>query len=495
MKSNKTNFYLILPYLKTSKPFEIRGVQFHNSLGIDSFPKEVKQHIKTLTSMFFLRDNLRIKQMACAHVEIEDKVQNEKTLIRTVKEINNLLGFLYSAPHPQFLDIFLPRENTNLFLFSPNRVSQYLVNFDYNVVKIANNPKLITDERGEVEGYNGSVNGGKTFSVAKGCRIYPSSLNIVLNLSQDLFQDLNRFLTSHGKQSLINIFLKPSDPPLEIEKRIFTALKWYNKSNSILSDDDESLVNLAIAFESLLGLEGSNQITKRFKNAVALLVGPVDKLDDWLDQFYNARSKIVHEGKTENIRFVSLRKGKTQFNYRPLNSYGRIIFRICLNAILTGAEMARKVGLSGLLKTNKERFIKISEILRKKDKNPIDLIKSVSHQVTEISDYRFVYEEGLTVDEMIHCVKLLIKTVLRSKIPVSQNLKDSLEKLSDENSKDTLNNLKLVKEINELLDEEKKQFNFDFFGPIWTLSSLIDSIWNYSFMVYYQLEREKKSKK
>jgi len=89
-----------------------------------------------------------------------------------------------------------------------------------------------------------------------------------------------------------------------IEDRIFVALKWYNRSNSINVSDETALLHLAIAFESLLSLEQAPQITQRFKESVRLLVGPVPKLESWADQFYDARSRIVHEGSGTDLVFL-----------------------------------------------------------------------------------------------------------------------------------------------------------------------------------------------
>ncbi|MBI3913389.1 MAG: hypothetical protein HY327_04280 [Chloroflexi bacterium] len=71
--------------------------------------------------------------------------------------------------------------------------------------------------------------------------------------------------------------------------RLLTAITWYNRSITIDADEDVALVNLAIAFESLLGLEPGENITKRFTEAVVLLVGGIPRLGSWLTQFYIPR--------------------------------------------------------------------------------------------------------------------------------------------------------------------------------------------------------------
>ena len=55
--------FLILPYLMTSKPVAIRGVGFRSSNDTEGLSPEVMAKVKTLFSMFFLRGNLRIREM------------------------------------------------------------------------------------------------------------------------------------------------------------------------------------------------------------------------------------------------------------------------------------------------------------------------------------------------------------------------------------------------------------------------------------------------
>ena len=76
-------------------------------------------------------------------------------------------------------------------------------------------------------------------------------------------------------------------------ERILTSITWYNRSLKSDIDESEALVNLAIAFESLLDLDRGDNITTRFKEAVSLIVRDVDRLESWITQFYKARSEIV----------------------------------------------------------------------------------------------------------------------------------------------------------------------------------------------------------
>jgi hypothetical protein len=357
--------------------------------------------------MFFLKDELKIKQMSFAYFSKDEKeyIQFKKQL----SEIHQLLAFLYSSPHPTLLDPFLKEEHANLFTFTPEPVSQYLVYpEDQNLECMSSGyPYPKPDNRHEMPGYTGTLNSESILWVTKGSRIYPPSDHFWLNLSQDLNHDLLGGSTASRKSGVWSL-LKTGVPRLgSIEERIFVALKWYNRSNSICSNDEASLLHLAIAFESLLSLEQAPQITQRFKESVRLLVGPIPKLENWADQFYNARSRIVHEGSGTDLAFYAMGAGsKLNAQYRSLGSLGRSIFRICLNAVVAGADMACETGLASLLITNQERFEIICKALNNAKPDSLDTLHSLQKEITDIDEYKFVPEDNLKIDTMLTAIRL-----------------------------------------------------------------------------------------
>ena len=66
-----------------------------------------------------------------------------------------------------------------------------------------------------------------------------------------------------------------------------------------IKNPDRALLNLAVAFEALLRLPDSSK-TERLVDAITLLLGRTERLDDWAQQFYAARSRVAHEGKVGN---------------------------------------------------------------------------------------------------------------------------------------------------------------------------------------------------
>src|SRR5258708_35007223 len=138
---------------------------------------------------------------------------------------------------------------------------------------------------------------------------------------------------------------------LEIEERIFTALEWHNKSTARDIEEEEALVYLSLAFESLLNLPQGTALSSRFKETVMVLLGSIPRLDSWLEQFYRARSAVVHEGRWPHVQFYAIdldkkrlerfygigkqNKQETESEYLSFATHVAAIFRLWLSAILS----------------------------------------------------------------------------------------------------------------------------------------------------------------
>jgi hypothetical protein len=488
-------YLAILPYLKTSGTVTIRGIVLRSSAEVDSEAQSTKEHLSTLFSMFFLKDNLHIKEMSYAVVDLKDNDQRNDQIIQRLVELHHLLAYFYSSPHPTFLDPFLKREHANLYIFTPEPISQFLICPDNQNLEAVSSvaPYPAPNDRHEMPGYRGSLNNESPLWVTKGSRIYPPSSHFWLNLSQDLYSNLPPDLPR--RSSILGGFLSlmGADIPLlePIKDRIFTALKWYNRSNSIDAGDDIALLHLAIAFESLLALEQGPQITQRFKESVRLLVGPVTKLENWTDQFYNARSRIVHEGSSAQVMFyANLTSNKPSAQYRSLVSYGRTIFRICLDAIITGAEKAHHTGLASLFTTNQERFEEICKVLTHTNPGSSDAILSLRNDILDIGEYQFVEEENIKIETMLAANQLAARHLiainpeippellaLYSYLANAQQSRDHFEEL------DTI--MKIIKHIGNYESTYRAAPTDDATSLV---LSLTRSVHHYIFMHYYALK-------
>ena len=490
--------FAILPYLKTSGTVTIRGIHFRSNTELDALDQSTREHLSTLFSMFFLKDDLRIKQLSYACLDTTDNDPKNKQVVQRLVEVHHLLAYLYSSPHPSFLEPFLKYEHANLYIFTPEPVSQFLIRpNNSNLEDVSSiDPYPTPDDRHEMPGYRGTLNNESPIWVAKGSRIYPPSSHFWLNLSQDLHLNLPRSSSSSrngGVWSLVDA----NEPRLgPIEDRIFIALKWYNRSNSIDLGDDIALLHLAVAFESLLALEQGPNITQRFIESIRLLVGPVPKLENWAGQFYKARSKIVHEGSVTDLMFYATRSGnKLSAQYRTLVSLGRSILRICLNAIVAGADATCQTGLASLLVTNQERFEHICKVLANTESGSPDALLSLGREILDIDEYKFVEEENLKIDTMLITNKFAARHFVAVNPNISSELLDLYSRLANlQTSQDRFEELDTIIEIVKHIGAYESAFYTDPTDATTLVFSLTRSVHHYSFMHYYALKslREKK---
>ena len=488
--------FAFFPYLKTLKPVHYQELVIRSSDDLTGLPSDAVQHLENLRSMFFLRDNLRIQKMLYAFHASKDKTSTIDFVQRLV-EFQTLVCFIYSAPDPTSGDPFLRYEHSSLYFLQPKRISKYLILNDHNVDILPEAECLEIDEREEVEGYEGRLNNRSYFWVAKGSRIFPPAVSLWLNISQDLYADVNyRLKQSHRYQPVLEYFTAREESSV-LDERILTAITWYNRSIEIDIEEEVALVNLAIAFESLLDLESGEKVTARFKEAVGLLVGGVPRLDSWLIQFYNARSKVIHEGQSQNLMFVAaddLKKcpGTSELMYRSLVSYGRQIFQVCVATVLTGASLAGRLRLSSLLVTNQQRLERICHALRKRERTAAERIAATSQDVRDVETYRFVSEKGLKIDQLIGTAKLMVQQFIDLPPDEPSDLIEQMRDFAEVDSEDYYRALSLLKEIRdgfEVVSASQPSSPADIRSIV---ASLIDSVWHYTFMYYFHLERKRR---
>jgi hypothetical protein len=497
MAENEYTF-AFFPYLKTSEPVLYQSLAIKNSDDFTDLPPDVVRYLKTLCTMFFLRDHHRIQKISYAfHASSEGFSASEFT--QQLLEFQALARFIYSSPHPTSGAPFLRYEHASLYLLQPKQVSKYLLVNDHNVETLAEGQNLDFDSRSEIEGYEGRLNNELYFWVTRGSRIFPPTVSLWLNISQDLSADLNYRLSQSRLYRPVLEYFTAREERDNLSERMLTALTWYNRSIEIDIDESVALVNLAIAFESLLDLEAGEKVTARFKEAVGLLVGDVPRLDSWLSQFYGARSQIVHKGRSASLMFVATDDPKKpsrrpELEYRSLVSYGRQVFQVCVATILTGAQIAKRLKLDSLLVTNQQRLERIFQALSKGDGTTTDRIVATSQDVRDIETYRFVAEKGLKVDQLISTAKLMIQQYLASDPDESSELTKRMQEFAVIDSDNHYEALSLLKVIQ---DSFKSGGIARPFSPIdlrSTVASMIDSVWHYTFMLYFHLEHLQKQK-
>ena len=138
----------------------------------------------------------------------------------------------------------------------------------YNAESISEDAEPATSGHGYVPGFAGLYNFRHHFWVAQGSRLYGPQPQIMLNIAQDLSEDIAT--ASSNSPYLGLLFDLLDEPQSRFSMRIFAAIKWFNGANRSSVDAYESIVNLSIAFESLLALpqtEKSDRLVELDKSA------------------------------------------------------------------------------------------------------------------------------------------------------------------------------------------------------------------------------------
>jgi hypothetical protein len=482
--------FAFFPYLKTSDTVSYRNLTLRSSDDNTGLPPQAIQHLEAIRPMFFLRDHVRIKRTSYAFHTSTDKLTTSQ-FTKQLLEFQTLISLIYSTPHPSQGDPFLYNEHSSLYVFQPTRQVPTGLLVGEDAVEVLPESQVTKSEsKLYTEGYAVTLNDKSYFWVTPSSRIYPPSPSLWLNISQDLSHDFHYVPSERTLYRSLADYLSSRDESDNMYQRILTALTWYNRSTGINIDESVALVNLAIAFESLLDLEQGEQLTARFKDAVTLLVSDVPRLDSWLFQFYKARSDIVHKGKSTSLMFVATdnpRKASERLDseYRSLVSYGRQIFQVCVATIITGSQIAERLNLASLLVTNQQRLEGICQVLNKPDGTPRDRILASRRDIQDLFTYQFVPEKGLKYDQLIGTAKLMVQQYLDSAPNESSELIEQMRKFSAVDSTKHYEALSLLKEVQEELEHVLPPPMRNELRT--TVTSLINTIWHYTFIYYFHL--------
>lgn len=436
--------------------------------------------------MLFLQDDLRIRSASYAVLPFID-FERVEPVLEKVRRIQTIVAYCYAIPHDIFGHPHLRYEHASLVIFSPGRVLAFLVRPEYHVEPQSRDRSLAPDERGEIEGYSGLYNFRHHFWVGKGSRVYPPVPHIGLNMAQDLASDLGDFF------HLPRFHLLPElveGPVSGMAERALMSIAWFNEGNRLAAGDEAAIVNLAIAFESLLSLPGDEK-TKRLVDSVALLLGRVPRLDEWADQFYEVRSEIVHEGRATELRFRVAQSGKTASDslYNSLLSYGRQVFQLCVATLLFGASLARRAALEEKFVTNRERFEQIFRLLSDDSIAAPERFRAISQRVEALESYRFIGESSFPIKIVLDAMRLAAKLLLACDANLGPELRTATEKLAtaaqSQDSHEVLHALQAFHEIGK-----RTALTGDPLSPWVVTFRLVDVGWDYVFWNYHSLRKK-----
>jgi hypothetical protein len=450
---HKDYSFVVFPFLKTHGAVSIGHLTFRSTDTTDGLSAEQGAFVNEIASMLFLQDNLRIRSASYAVVPFID-LSYQLDDVEYLMNVQAVVSYCYASPRHAFGDLFLSSEHATMVIFTPGRVSIYLVRQDFHVhaVELASN--LVANHRREVEGYAGLYNFRHHFWVTKGSRLYGPKPHLTLNHAQDLRVDFDRMATARADFRLLSELLRKPDTQ---------------------------------AFEALLNLSADEK-TNRLTDAISLLLGRIPRLDIWARQFYDARSRIVHEGRTQQLRFVatdSRKQGEGPL-YQSLLSVGRQVFQLCVGTLLVGAELAQSAGLEETLVTNQECFQKICRVLADQAISPAERLERIAPIVSATQQYQYVPESDLKLETMIGATRLAAKALLDHNEVISEELLENLERLTTaKRTDDHLQELEALQMLDSILHSK--------FVPAETIGSqavrdLVKVVWGYVFMHYFWLK-------
>jgi hypothetical protein len=490
INSTSENFSIaIFPYLKTSDPVSIGGIEFRSTDDTSGLPSSVSAFLRQLASMMFLKDDFRVASASYAVLPYVDLDEIGEAL-DSLQRVQSVIAYCYAAPHPTLGNTFLKAEHATCVVSTPAMVSLLDVQPQHHVTP---KPTVVENIADKVPGLRCLSNFKHHFSITAASRIYPPVPDMWLNISQDLAADFGQsFPISRSYGAFLLLLHQPQNP---IADRIFTAVRWFNLSNSMDSEPEAAILHLAVAYEALLQLPEAERITDRLVDSVSLLLGRIPRLDEWVRQFYDARSRIVHEGKAHQIRFVAKeRKSRADGPpYRSLLSYGYQVFQLCLSAVLFGSELARGAGLAEKFISNQQRFELLCKLFSNKAKSAKDRFDDCTECVYAIDRYSSLFgESGLKLDTMLGALQLAAKALMELESDERDGFLLSLKAFANvERTRDQFDILDALSRLSTMATSTWQAGVLP--SPRHQVLTLVHVVWTYSFMYYYRLKREREA--
>ena len=432
--------------------------------------------------MLFAQDDFRIKSACYSLIPMIDLDRAPHDTVY-LEQIRSVIAYLYTTPHEVFGTSHLHTEHASMVVFTPTMVSPFLTRPSYNVIDESARPPV--QKTTYVRGYAGLHNFRHHFWAEPGSRVYGPLQHPVLNIAQDLAEDVERARQQATYRSLFRLLDGPASPA---NTRTLTALGWYASANQEAADDYSAIVHLSIAFESLLGLPQSEK-TDRLVDAIALLLGRTPRLDLWARQFYDARSRVVHEGRAPDLRFA-VSSGAAQQErqlYQSLFSYGSQVFRLCLGTLLVGMELAEHAGLADKFITNQERYAELCRLFSDRGTDASLRLQKAAELVDTIERYRFVGETGLQIGTMVGAVRAAAQCLIGSGVAISPAVASGLIAVIEaRKSPNHLHQLEALRDLDNTYPDAQPRTE----DMADVVRRLTKAVWSSVFMYYYWLTKQ-----
>jgi hypothetical protein len=436
----------VFPFLKTSAPVRIGGYIFRSTKDVSGLPPEQAKAVTEIAQMLFAQNDLRVKSASYTILPAIEVHSDDRRLVE-LAHIRDVVAYFYAAPHEVFENVLLAPEEVSLLLFTPGRVSVHLTRPEHHTESVTSMPGPDPDPFDDVPGYRGLYNFRHAFWVEPGARLYGPKPHMVLNISQDLYADVVYRTNEQPDYQLLLGLLEKPDRPASL--RIYSALHWFNAANEHGLDQSEALLNLAVAFETLLRLPEFSK-SDRLVDSISLLLGRTERLDEWAQQFYAARSRVAHEGEVRDRYFYvsGLRKRQASDIFGSLMLYGRQIFQLCVGTLLVGIDLAERADLQEKFVTNNERYQKICELLQAEIGTPNEKLLSAVPIIQALERYRFV-ASSLDPGPLLTAARRASAMLAACNQNLSEDLSSAISKCAASNRADgELRQLAAIEELN-----------------------------------------------
>lgn len=480
----------VFPFLKTSRPIRIGRHTFRCTTDVEGLPPEQAEAVTEIAQMLFVQGDLRVKSASYAIIPPLD-LHVPSVVMDQLAHLRAVLAYLYSSPHEVFDNVFLSPEEVSLALFTPSPVSVFLVRPEHHTQSVTPITGPAPNKHHNVLGYIGIYNFRHYFWVEPGSRLYGPKPHITLNISQDLQIDLeHRFCQRPDCHLLLQSLEKPLTPAT---LRIYSALHWYNAANEESIDRDRALLNLAVAFEALLRLPDSSK-TERLVDAITLLLGRTERLDEWAKQFYDARSRVAHEGLVQDPYFyipTHTRPKQSVGLFGSLMLYGRQIFQLCVGTLLVGIDLAHRADLQEKFVSNNERYQKICDFLRSETGTPAEKLVALEPTLRALRRYQFVPSGELTRGTLISAVRYAAAALIATGQHFEQDLADALAKANASKREDG-ESMQLAT-IKDLVEAFKATEPGNLSPEARIACDLVEIAWMRLFEIYYWLKDRNQS--
>ncbi len=421
--TTQQSLFCIFPYIEIHEPMTIWGETLFPISAIDdvNMSDENKEHFLKLSQMFFLySDDQPVKDVTCITLSTPYDDKREFDFKNKLEELRKIFDYLAcvpdQSPHKSWL--FRNYEQVDYYLFT---VKTDIWKSIIRCIQTDNFPK----EEKSYEGYFYELNQFDDGYVIEGCRIYPRTNKIFDSLDLSRMFAHHRIFESNSNPLSQYIY---NDNSSNLNTRILTSLEWYNRSCLQSITSDLSLVALATAFETLFSFEREMNKTDLLIHSIQMILGDISRLGEWGKQFYNARSRILHEGKWEQDKFILSKDKSSPSQYGSLTHFGWLIYRICFEAILTGSIKASRSNLKAQFFNNQERLEKIIMTL-KEEKNPFIALTAVINDVEMLDNYTYFDPNPITYKTVWEGCLLLVEIFLKTEEKITEEQQEVMQKI------------------------------------------------------------------